>query len=209
MNPNVLRIYCLIVPFHSSPVCRNCKQGDRHATNFITAHRHDKRSSSTALQRHSHQNGRCTQHLANNGTVAGRSRSLSRFQWRPQQRPLYGRAARIDCLAAAGENSCDYCASAHTALGTMAGLDQDEMRLIIEGGDLPSSAGAIVAMARNIVKQRGVISDHQIAAFYQGGFDEGQLVELIAVVTMNIFTNYFNHIAATEIDFPVVSTKAA
>lgn len=112
-------------------------------------------------------------------------------------------------LAAAAENSCDYCASAHTALGKMAGLDQDDMRMIINGGELPSSDGAIVAMARNIVKQRGVISDHQIAAFYEGGFDEGQLVELIAVVTMNIFTNYFNHIAATEIDFPVVSTKAA
>ena len=51
--------------------------------------------------------------------------------------------------------------------------------------------------------------DAEIEAFYAAGFDAGHLVELIAATAMNIFTNYFNHIAATDIDFPVVSTKAA
>lgn len=112
-------------------------------------------------------------------------------------------------LATAGENSCDYCASAHTALGKMAGLDQADMRQVVAGGELAGSNGAIVTMVRAIVSRRGVISDAEIEAFYAEGFDAGHLVELIAATTMNIFTNYFNHIAGTEIDFPVVSTKAA
>lgn len=111
-------------------------------------------------------------------------------------------------LAAAGKNSCDYCASAHTALGKMAGLDQTDMQQVIVGGELQGSNGAIVTMVRSIVSQQGVISEGEIDAFYAEGFDAGHLVELIAVTAMNIFTNYFNHIAATEIDFPVVSTKA-
>ena len=114
----------------------------------------------------------------------------------------------LAALAAAGENSCDYCASAHSALGKMAGLEQSDMQQVIVGGKLDGSAGAIVSLTRRIVSQRGVLSDADIAAFYAAGFDQGDLVELIAVTALNIFTNYFNHIAATEIDFPVVSTRA-
>lgn len=112
-------------------------------------------------------------------------------------------------LAVAGENRCDYCASAHTALGKMAGLEQADMQAVVAGGELADSNGAIVTMVRKIVNQRGVIADTEIEAFYAAGFDAGHLVELIAATAMNIFTNYFNHIAATEIDFPVVSTAAA
>lgn len=112
-------------------------------------------------------------------------------------------------LAAAGENSCDYCASAHSALGKMAGIEQSEIQQVVAGGDIDGANGAIVTLTRKIVSQRGVLSDAEIEAFYAAGFDQGHLVELIAVTALNIFTNYFNHIAATEIDFPVVSTRAA
>lgn len=112
-------------------------------------------------------------------------------------------------LAAAGENSCDYCASAHSALGKMAGLGQPDIAQVVAGGDLGGSEGAIVTLTRKIVSQRGVLADADIEAFYAAGFDQGHLVELIALTALNIFTNYFNHIAATEIDFPVVSTRAA
>lgn len=115
----------------------------------------------------------------------------------------------LAALAAAGENSCDYCASAHSAIGKMAGLDQSDMQQVIVGGDLDGSDGAVVTLTRKIVSQRGVLSDADIETFYSAGFDQSHLVELIAVTALNMFTNYFNHIAATEIDFPVVSTRAA
>ncbi|WP_341711435.1 carboxymuconolactone decarboxylase family protein [Erythrobacter sp.] len=115
----------------------------------------------------------------------------------------------LAALAAASANSCDYCASAHSALGKMAGLDAADMQTVISGGQLASADGKIVETARKIVNQRGVLSDADVADFYSAGFDAGHLVELVAVTALNIFTNYFNHIAATEIDFPVVTTKAA
>lgn len=132
----------------------------------------------------------------------GLSGALSNGRFSASQRELIA-------LAAAGENRCDYCASAHTALGKMAGLDQADMQAVVAGGELADSNGAIVTMVRKIVNQRGVIADTEIEAFFAAGFDAGHLVELIAATAMNIFTNYFNHIAATEIDFPVVSTAAA
>lgn len=132
----------------------------------------------------------------------GLSNALGNGRFNARQRELIA-------LAAAGENSCDYCASAHTALGKMAGLEQADMQQVIAGGELSGSNGAIVAMVRNIVSRKGVISDDVIDAFYAEGFEAGHLVELIANTALNIFTNYFNHIAATEIDFPVVTVKTA
>ena len=115
----------------------------------------------------------------------------------------------LAALAAATENSCDYCVSAHNVIGKSAGLDQADMHQVIAGGELDGSDGAIVDLTRRIVSQRGVLSDADIDAFYAAGFDAGHLVELIALTSLNIFTNYFNHIAATEIDFPLVSARAA
>lgn len=115
----------------------------------------------------------------------------------------------LAALASAGENGCDYCASAHSTLGKMAGLDAADMRHVLDGGHLNGADGQIVATTRKIVGQRGVLSDDDVEQFYAAGFDQGHLVELVAITALNIFTNYFNHIADTEIDFPVVTTKAA
>jgi alkylhydroperoxidase family enzyme len=45
-----------------------------------------------------------------------------------------------------------------------------------------------------------------LGAVRDAGFTEEEIVEIIAHVGMNLFTNYFNHIAGTEVDFPFVST---
>ena len=115
----------------------------------------------------------------------------------------------IVALAVAGSNTCDYCASAHTAVGGMAGLDKADMEKALNGGELEGRNGALATISRKIVESRGNLSDADIAAFEAAGFDKGDLIEVVANVAANIFTNYFNHIAATEIDFPVVTTKAA
>ena len=39
--------------------------------------------------------------------------------------------------------------------------------------------------------------------------DHGEIVEIIAHIGVNVFTDYFNHIAGTEIVFPVMNTAAA
>ena len=113
----------------------------------------------------------------------------------------------IIALATAGANACDYCASAHTAVGGMAGLDKAEMERALVGGELEGRNGALADIARKIVDGRGNLTDADIAAFEAAGFDKGDLIEVTANVAANIFTNYFNHIAATEIDFPVVNAR--
>ncbi|MGB8538027.1 MAG: carboxymuconolactone decarboxylase family protein [Acidobacteriaceae bacterium] len=112
-------------------------------------------------------------------------------------------------LAVAGANACDYCASVHTALGQGAKLSTDEMRCNLTGQSSDPKAASLLAFARLIVKERGRISDPDLAAFRAAGYDDEALVEVVAHVALNIFTNYFNHIAGTEVDFPLVNTESA
>lgn len=111
-------------------------------------------------------------------------------------------------LVAAGRNQCDYCASAHTLLGKRAGVDESELASNLKGQSSDSTTRAALSFAAAIVENRGRVSDRDVAAVRAAGFSDGQIVEIIAVTCMNIFTNYINHIAGTEVDFPLVSTDS-
>lgn len=111
-------------------------------------------------------------------------------------------------LAVAGENTCDYCASAHTALARGAGVDAEEAARNLKGEASDDRVQAILGFARSVVEKRGWLDDGELQALRAAGVSDEEVVEIIANIAANIFTNYFNHIAGTEIDFPVVRTGA-
>ena len=114
-------------------------------------------------------------------------------------------------LAVAQVNGCDYCLSAHTYLGlNLAKLDEAEIAHNRRGGSSDPKADAAVRFAARVVEARGHLGDDEIAAVRQAGFSDGQIVEIVAVVAENCFTNFINEVAQTVIDFPVVrAAKAA
>jgi alkylhydroperoxidase family enzyme len=63
---------------------------------------------------------------------------------------------------------------------------------------------AALRFARELVTERGRVSDKDLAQVRKAGFSEGEITEIIANVALNLFTNYFNHVADTSIDFPIV-----
>jgi alkylhydroperoxidase family enzyme len=67
---------------------------------------------------------------------------------------------------------------------------------------------AVLDFVSRIVATRGHVADEDLAAVRQQGFDDERIVEIMANTALNLFTNYFNHVAHTEIDFPVVKTGA-
>lgn len=111
-------------------------------------------------------------------------------------------------LTVAGANGCDYCASAHTAIGKMHKVDEAELALNLKTESNDPKTKAALIFSRKIVDARGNVQDADIAQLRAAGYDDQELSEIIAVVSFNIFTNYFNHIANTKIDFPLVSTSA-
>lgn len=111
-------------------------------------------------------------------------------------------------LAVAGANECDYCASAHTTLGKMAGLSTEEMDLNLRGASSDARTQIILDFAREIVSTKGRVDTGTLKELRGNGIDDQQIAEIFGQVIANIFTNYFNHLAETEIDFPVVKARA-
>ena len=109
-------------------------------------------------------------------------------------------------LTVAGLNGCDYCASAHTKIGEGTGLSADELGHNLNAKSTDPKNQAALDFAAFLVTDRGNVNDEDVQAVKDAGFTDGEVLEITAVVAFNIFTNYFNHVADTDVDFPHVST---
>lgn len=112
-------------------------------------------------------------------------------------------------IALSAANGCDYCASAHTAIGRSLGLDGEELSRALDGQSQEAEAQAALVFALAIAAKRGWVDDAEIAAARTAGLDDGAIAEIVATVAHTTFSNYFNHVAGTEIDFPRVTTGRA
>ncbi|WP_368932033.1 carboxymuconolactone decarboxylase family protein [Achromobacter xylosoxidans] len=112
-------------------------------------------------------------------------------------------------VAVADSNRCEYCLAAHTALGRKAGASAEQMAAAQAGqADDPRTAAAL-AFALKLVRGRGQVNDADVVALRQAGFDDGEIVELLAHVALNLFTNYVNVAFDVPVDFPKVALRAA
>ncbi len=120
-----------------------------------------------------------------------------------------GRTREAIALAVAGANACDYCASAHAAIS--AGLKVDEATIAghLAGRSADPRLQAILTLALAVVGAGGRIADADLAAARAAGLTEADVVETVGNVVQNIFTNYLNHVADTDIDFPARRAAAA
>ncbi len=111
-------------------------------------------------------------------------------------------------LAVAGINDCDYCASAHTAIAGGMKVDKAEIAQQLRGHSSDPKTAATLALAVAITEKRGLVSDTDLTLARSAGLNDGEIVETVAGVVANIFTNYLNHVFGTEIDFPAVKAAA-
>ncbi|WP_157246939.1 carboxymuconolactone decarboxylase family protein [Nonomuraea typhae] len=108
-------------------------------------------------------------------------------------------------LVVAQENGCDYCLSAHTYIGTnLAGLSAEEAEAARHGSASDAQAQAALVLAVALVRTRGDLEDSDLKAAREAGLSDGEIAEVVGHVALNVFTNYFNKTAQTEIDWPLV-----
>ena len=113
-------------------------------------------------------------------------------------------------IAVAETNGCDYCLSAHTYLGlNLAKITPEDATLAREGSSTDAKAAAAVRFAVQVAKTRGGVGDADIAAVKEAGFGDAHIVEIVALVAENVFTNLLNKVAQTDIDFPVLHSGQA
>ena len=122
---------------------------------------------------------------------------------------LGARIGELIALTVAQLNSCNYCLSAHTFIGTnllkINGNALADARWAL--GDDPK-IDAILRFAKSIVTRKGQVSNNDLDSVRRAGVSDNEIAEIIGHVGMNILTNYFNLVAETEIDFPPVFASA-
>src|SRR6266481_5371596 len=127
--------------------------------------------------------------------------ALVRGQLTPRQRQQVA-------LAVAEINGSSYSLSAHYDTGKSLGLTQEEMQLARNATAADPKAETMLRFTQAVVLQRGEISEEDFQALRKAGFSDAQIVEIVANIALNIFSNYFNSVARTEVDFPLLQPGA-
>lgn len=110
-------------------------------------------------------------------------------------------------VAVADRNACEYCLAAHTALGRKAGASAEEMAAAQAGESGDPRTAAALRFALQLVDSRGQIADADVQAVRKAGFSDEEIVEILAHVALNLFTNYVNVALAVPVDFPGVKLR--
>jgi uncharacterized peroxidase-related enzyme len=108
-------------------------------------------------------------------------------------------------LLVASDNGCRYCVSAHTFRGRRMGLTDDDLALTRKADDADAHTAAILRTAREVLETRGAVGDESLADARAAGVTDGELAEIVAHVALNVLSNYFNHLALPDLDFPEAS----
>ena len=112
-------------------------------------------------------------------------------------------------LGVAQQNACEYCLSAHTAIGRKAGLNAAEIQANRAGTSQDVKAAVAVKFARSLVDNMGEVTTAEILEARNAGYSDAEIVEIITHVGMNILTNMIGKASRVEIDFPKVELKIA
>ncbi|MDD5304962.1 MAG: carboxymuconolactone decarboxylase family protein [Elusimicrobia bacterium] len=124
------------------------------------------------------------------------------------QTSLDNRLRELLAVTVASANDSEYCLSAHTAFGRHLKVDEAELLHAREGASTDPKTLAALTFAKSLVQKRGRVSDGEVSALKAAGFSNAAVLEIVASTVMNIFTNYCNHVAVTEVDFPRVSVPS-
>lgn len=107
-------------------------------------------------------------------------------------------------LVVGATNDCGYCQAAHTGGARAAGWDEGQTKQLRAGSPVDPDGGldALLAVARQMVSSTGYVEEDVWQAALDAGWSTEELGELVPHVMVNMFTNYFNHYARTELDLP-------
>lgn len=123
--------------------------------------------------------------------------ALAHGQLAPKQREMIA-------LAIAEINGSKYGLSAHYEAAKRAGLTDEEIRQARKASSPDLRHAAMLRFTRAVALQRGEVNDADFNPLRQAGFTDAEITEIVANIALNIFTNYFNSMARTVVDFPLL-----
>lgn len=98
-------------------------------------------------------------------------------------------------------NGCEYCLAAHSYSGSKV-LDHEEIINARAGKSSDAKVQAALDFSASVMKNAGRVSDEEFEQVKKAGFSDAEILEIVTVVAQNFFTNAFNNVAHTKVDFP-------
>lgn len=111
-------------------------------------------------------------------------------------------------IAVAEANHCRTCLAAHTSFGRSAGLGEAELAAARAGRSANPKAQAALTFALRVMATVGDVADEELAAVRAAGYGDDAIMEITALVFLNVFTNAVNHVAGTAPDYPEPPLRA-
>ena len=115
---------------------------------------------------------------------------------------LSGKAQEALALRIGEIHGCQYCTAAHTAKAESIGATAEETIALRKGKSDDPKIQGLLTLAETMVSNRGQLDDQALQAARATGLSDAELLETVAIVACNTFTNYVNALAQTVVDFP-------
>lgn len=115
-----------------------------------------------------------------------------------------GAVAEQLAIAVANENRCAYCLAAHSAGARAYGVSTEDVAAARTGRASDPKVQAALTFAQTVVRERGHVSDDDLAAVRGAGWSDGEVVELVGHAITTTLTNYLHHVSDVPVDFPAV-----
>lgn len=112
-------------------------------------------------------------------------------------------------LTIAQKTSCQYCVSAHTAIGRKAGLSTAEIEANRAGTSQDAKAAIAVKFAQALIEHKGEVTNDELVELRDVGYSESDIVEIITHTGMNFLTNLIGKVSRVDIDFPKIELQTA
>jgi len=124
------------------------------------------------------------------------SAALAEGELSPQDRELV-------YLAVSESNGCNYCVLAHTMIATkQAGLSESDTLAARHFDSTDKKRAALLEFIRKVIATKGFVSDEDLTEVQEAGYTDGQITEAIDYIGLATFSNLFNHVHDTPLDFP-------
>ena len=113
-------------------------------------------------------------------------------------------------LAVSEMNGCGYCLAAHSYLATnFARMSPEEIALNRQGKSLDARRAAAATFTQHLIKAHGTVNDADLQAVRDAGYSDAQILEMVALSSQFLLTNFINNVAQTDIDFPALPDQQA
>ena len=137
-------------------------------------------------------------------TIAYSDNGLSRYlNFQGGKTSLNNKEKEAVKLVVSEVNGCKYCQSAHTVIGKMNGFSEQDTLDLRAGESKNPKLNALVKLTKEISEKKGHISDATLEAFYDAGYHNGSLVDVILQISDKIAMNYLHNLTQIPIDFPL------